>query len=201
MITKKRLEILLESCDAFKDPKIRLEQYTTPSGVAAEIINLAYLKGDVLGKNVYDLGCGTGKLAIGCACIGAKNVSGFDRDEDALKIAEKNSKRLDVDINWINSDVKDIKGKCDTVFQNPPFGVHKRGADKIFLKKGLMLGNILYSFHNANTREFIRSYINGLGGIVTDRLTLDFVLPHSYEFHKKEKKKTKVDIYRIKNSQ
>jgi predicted RNA methylase len=39
-------------------------------------------------------------------------------------LAGKNSKRLNVGINWTKSDVKDIKGKCDTVFQNPLFGVH-----------------------------------------------------------------------------
>lgn len=198
MITKKKLEILLESCDAYKSPKVQLEQYTTPSSIAAEVINLAYLKGDVAGKTVYDLGCGTGKLAIGCALLGAKQVAGFDKDGDALEIARKNSKRLNVDINWIKSDVKDIKGKCDTVFQNPPFGVHRKGADKIFLEKGLKLGKVLYSFHNADTREFVLAYINGLGGTVTDLLTLDFVLPHSYEFHRKEKRKTRVDVYRIR---
>jgi putative methylase len=197
-ITKKKLEILLESCDDFKSPKINLEQYSTPSPVAAEIINLAHLKGDVEGKSIYDLGCGTGKLAIGCALMGAKQVTGFDKDEDALAIARENSKRLNVDINWIKSDVKDIKGKCNTVFQNPPFGVRKKGADKIFLKKGLELGKVLYSFHNANTREFVMSYASELKGTVTDLVTVDFLLPHSYGFHKKEKKRTLVDIYRIR---
>jgi putative methylase len=198
MITKKKLEILLESCDDFKSPKINLEQYSTPSSIAAEIVNLACLKGDIEGKSIYDLGCGTGKLAIGCALMGAKQVTGFDRDEDALAIARENSKRLNVDINWIKSNVKDIKGKCNTVFQNPPFGVHKKGADKIFLKKGLELGKVLYSFHNANTREFVMSYTSELKGTVTDLVTVDFLLPHSYGFHRKEKKKTKVDIYRIR---
>ena len=195
--TKKRLEIALEGLRDFKDPKIEFEQYITPSSVAAEIINLAYLKGDVEGKSVYDLGCGTGKLAIGCALMGAKEVTGFDADADALKIAKENSERLNVDINWIKSDVKDIKGKCDTLFQNPPFGVHKKGADKIFLRKGLKLGKVLYSFHNATTREFVTGYISELGGVVTDLVTMDFLLPHSYGFHKKEKKRTLVDIYRI----
>lgn len=196
-IAKKKLEILLESCEGFKSPKVWLEQYITPSGIAAEILNLAYLKGDVAEKHIYDLGCGTGKLAIGCALLGAKSVTGFDADEDVLKIARENSERLDVDINWIKSDVKDIKGKCDTIFQNPPFGVHRKGADKVFLEKGLKLGKVLYSFHNADTRDFVLAYINRLGGTVTDLLDLDFVLPHSYGFHRKEKKRTKVDVYRI----
>lgn len=197
-LSKKKLEITLEGLDDFESPKIALEQYSTPSRVAAEIINLACLKGDVAGKSIYDLGCGTGKLAIGCALMGAGEVAGFDSDERALKIAQENSERLNVDINWIKSDVKDIKGKCDTVFQNPPFGVHKKGADKIFLEKGLELGKVLYSFHNPNTREFVMSYIGNLKGTVTDLVTMEFLLPRSYGFHRKEKKKTKVDIYRIR---
>ncbi|MBU2560390.1 METTL5 family protein [archaeon] len=196
-MTKKKLEIALEGLRGFEDPKIALEQYATPAPIVAEIINLAYLKGDIEGKRVFDLGCGTGKFAIGCALMGAKEVIGFDKDADALKIAKENSERLNVDINWIKSDVKDIKGKCDTVFQNPPFGVHKKGADKIFLEKGLESGKVLYSFHNANTREFVTSYINELGGAVSDLVRVDFLLPHSYGFHRKEKKETSVDIYRI----
>jgi putative methylase len=198
MFTKKKLEITLEGLKEFERPKIKLEQYSTPSPLAAEIINMAYLAGDVEKKSVYDLGCGTGKLAIGCALMGAGEVTGFDVDADALEIAKENSERLNVDINWIESDVKDIKGKCNTVFQNPPFGVHKKGADKIFLEKGLKLGNVLYSFHNANTREFVLKYVKGLGGRVTDLVTVNFLLPHSYGFHMKERKETKVDIYRIR---
>jgi putative methylase len=197
LLTKKKLEIALEGLRDFEDPNIKLEQYATPSPIVAEIINLAYLKGDIERKSIYDLGCGTGKLAIGCALMGAGEVTGVDVDADALKIAKENSERLNVDINWIKSDVKDIKGKCDTVFQNPPFGVHKKGADKIFLEKGLELGKVLYSFHNANTREFVTSYINELGGALSDLVRVDFLLPHSYGFHRKEKKETRVDIFRI----
>ena len=45
-----------------------------------------------LSANVADLGCGTGRLAIGAAIAGA-SVTGFEIDEDALKIARDYSKK------------------------------------------------------------------------------------------------------------
>lgn len=194
---KKKLEILLEKVEPFEAPKVRLEQYITPAKIAAEVLHHAHLKGDIEGRVVFDLGCGTGKFAIGAALLGAKEVYGFDADEEALKVAKKNAEKLALAIAWIKSDVKDIKGSCDTVIQNPPFGVKKEKADRAFLKKALELGRVIYSMHRAETREFVTRYIEKLGGIITDVKRVEFLLPHSYKFHRKEKKKISVDVYRI----
>ncbi len=208
---KKKLEILLEKVEPFEAPKVRLEQYITPAKIAAEVLHHAHLKGDIEGRVVFDLGCGTGKFAIGAALLGAKEVYGFDADEKALKVAKKNAEKLALArpnsfaptfgialaIAWIKSDVKDIKGSCDTVIQNPPFGVKKEKADRAFLKKALELGRVIYSMHRAETREFVTRYIEKLGGIITDVKRVEFLLPHSYKFHRKEKKKISVDVYRI----
>lgn len=194
---KKKLEILLEKVEPFEAPKVRLEQYITPAKIAAEVLHHAHLKGDIEGRVVFDLGCGTGKFAIGAALLGAKEVYGFDADEKALKVAKKNAEKFALVIVWIKSDVKDIKGSCDTVIQNPPFGVKKEKADRAFLKKALELGRVIYSMHRAETREFVTRYIEKLGGIITDVRRVEFLLPHSYKFHRKEKKKISVDVYRI----
>ena len=37
---KKELEITLEKLDGFRTPDIKLEQYTTPATVAAELLNI-----------------------------------------------------------------------------------------------------------------------------------------------------------------
>jgi putative methylase len=198
---KKKLEILLEKVESFEKPIARLEQYVTPANIAAEVLYYAYLKGDIEGKIVFDLGCGTGKFAIGAALLGAREVRGFDVDEEALKVAKKNAEKLARQIAWVKSDVKDIKGSCDTVIQNPPFGVKKEKADRVFLKKALELGRVIYSMHKAETREFVTRYAEKLGGIITDVKRVEFLLPHSYKFHKKEKKKISVDVYRIVKGQ
>ncbi len=200
---KKKLEILLEKVESFETPKAWLEQYITPANIAAEVLYHAYLKGDIEGRVVFDLGSGTGKFAIGAALLGAGEVYGFDADEEALKIAKKNAEKLAKQVTrarqvtWVKSDVKDIKGSCDTVIQNPPFGVKKEKADRAFLKKAIELGKVVYSMHKTETSEFIIRYVEQLGGIITDVKRMEFLLPHSYKFHRKEKKKIGVDVYRI----
>ena len=44
----------------------------------------ALMKGDIEGKTVCDLGCGTGVLAIGAALLGADRVKGVDSDPKAV---------------------------------------------------------------------------------------------------------------------
>ncbi len=197
-MTKKKLEILLQQLKPFNTPDVLLEQYVTPADIAAEILYTAYLKGDIEGRTVIDLGCGTGIFAIGCALLRAKEVTGIDKDEDTLKIAKENSKILDVDIKWIKADVKDINIKADTVFQNPPFGVHNRKADRSFLKTAVRAGKIIYTMHKREAREFIKKYIEKIGGSITDLKEVEFSLSRTQRFHKKYKKKINVDIYRIK---
>lgn len=195
-LDKKGLEILLEKCVGYTKPRIELEQYITPSRIAAELVWLAYLKGDIEGKRVYDLGCGTGRLAIGCALMGANEVTGFDADGEALSIARANASKFSVGIKWLEVDVKDIKGECDTVIQNPPFGVHRKEADREFLDKALEVGKVVYSMHKSETRGFITGYI-AEKGLLTDLTSVNFQLPYSYDFHRKPVRSVSVDIIRM----
>ena len=64
-------KILVNSPD-FNNPDPKLEQYATPVDTTLEIIKKANYRGHLSGK-VADLGCGTGRLAIGAAIIGADN--------------------------------------------------------------------------------------------------------------------------------
>jgi putative methylase len=197
MITKKELELRLERCESFKNPKAELEQYVTPSPIAADLLNLAALKGDITGKKVFDLGCGTGRLAIGASLLDAQEVWGFDVDFFTLDIAKKNSEKLKAPVKWKCLDISLLKDSCDTVVQNPPFGVKSKGADRLFIKTALRVGKVIYTMHKTTTRDFIRDYIKKRGGSITDLAAVEFALPHSYSFHKKRIKRIEVDIYRI----
>ena len=61
----------------------------------------AYANNDIIGKTVLDLGCGTGRLALGASYLGAENVVGVDIDRLAIKTAVENS--LKAGFSWQRS--------------------------------------------------------------------------------------------------
>lgn len=73
----KKLQHVLENIETFENPKIELEQYTTSSHIAACVLHTAqFVYGDIYGKRVADLGCGSGVLCIGAALLGARYCAG-----------------------------------------------------------------------------------------------------------------------------
>ncbi|MEK6910069.1 MAG: METTL5 family protein, partial [Candidatus Aenigmatarchaeota archaeon] len=207
MLPKKQLEIILSKLKPVENPKPTLEQYTIPSDLAADILHFAYLNGDIEGKAVFDFGCGTGRLAIGALLLGAKEVFGIDSDYKVLETAEENlhsiiSGKLAVkgSIKFLQSDISDFSGKCDTVIQNPPFGIQKEHADRIFLEKALECGKRIYSLHKdgyEKTQEFITRLVESKGGKVKQVMPYKFPIPHLFKFHDKPVKEISVDLYVI----
>jgi len=192
---KKKLEIFLESLDGFKDPKITLEQYVTPPPIAAEIVMNAYLNKDL--NIVYDLGCGTGILAIASALLGAYSV-GVDIDREALVIAKRNSIKAEVEIELIQNDVRFFEvSKRGTVIMNPPFGIQKRFADRIFIEKALEIGDVVYSIHSIESEEFITKRARVKGFKITHLWKVKMPLRKTYLFHEKPFKYIPVEIYRM----
>jgi len=202
MVRKRDLERALSEIEAHPLPNAYLEQYTTPSKVAAETLYLAaYVHDNVIGKTVVDLGCGTGRLAIGAALLGAREVFGVDVDRVAVRVAQKNAEMMGVKekTHWIVADIDVVKGTFDTVLQNPPFGVQRRRADRRFITKSLELSSTIYSFHKGgeSNREFIKRFIEGHGGKVTNIFPLKMEIPRMFKFHTKRKRSIQVDLYRI----
>ncbi len=193
-----------------ENPKPTLEQYTIPSDLAADILHFANLRGDIEDKIVFDFGCGSGRLAIGALLLGAKEVVGVDLDYKALETAEENlnfilSNKLATKggIKFLRSDIKNFTGKCDTVIQNPPFGIQKEHADRIFLEKALECGKRIYSLHKdgyQKTQEFITKLVENKGGKVEKIFPYTFPIPHLFKFHDKPKKEISVDMYMIKKA-
>jgi putative methylase len=202
LVRKRDLERALSQIEAHPLPNAYLEQYTTPSDVAAETLYLAaYVYDDVIGKTVVDLGCGTGRLAIGAALLGAKEVFGVDVDGVAVRVAQKNAEKMGVKekTHWVIADVDVVKGAFGTVLQNPPFGVQRRRADRRFISKSLELSSTIYSFHKGgeSNREFIKRFIERHGGRVTNIFPLKMEIPRMFKFHTKKKRSIQVDLYRI----
>lgn len=189
--------MLLEEVESFQEPDVILEQYSTPATVASDMLHFAYMKGDIEDKKIYDLGCGTGILSIGCKLLGAAEVTGFDSDERALNIARANAKKMDVDIDFIYSDIEEVSGHAQTIVMNPPFGAQKKGSDRPFIKKALSTGEIIYSIHNRGSYDFISKYI--APAIISDQYTAFFPIKRTFKFHKRDVERIEVEIYRIIN--
>ena len=98
--------ILFNSPD-FNQPKPELEQYATPPDLVIDIVKQAYSLGHLDGT-VADLGCGTGRLAIGAALTGAE-VTGYEIDMEALDLAKKYSDAQKLNIKWVNSAIENIE--------------------------------------------------------------------------------------------
>jgi putative methylase len=93
LVRKLDLELLILQVEPHPSPKPSLEQYTISPDVAATMLyTAAYTYHNIVGKTVLDLGCGTGRLALGAAFLGAKEVVGVDIDKKAIKTALKNAK-------------------------------------------------------------------------------------------------------------
>ena len=208
----RKLEIALEKIEGFETPNINYEQYKTPAIIAAPLLHMAYMNGEIEGKTVYDLGCGTGILSIGAVLLGAKEVIGFDIDENAISAAEKNMQKMtdemeeaeiSSNLRFIVSDVSEIPKmmashllkKADTIIMNPPFGAQEKGNDRPFLTAAIEAGEIIYSVHNKGSRPFIEKYIKP--AVVTNCFITNFPIRKTYDFHKKESHSIAVEIYRI----
>ncbi len=195
----RQLEIILEKIEGFENPDLGLEQYQTPAPLAARLLFHASVNGDIAGKSVCDLGCGTGILSVGAALLGADRVIGVDSDEKALESARRNARDRGTDIEFINQTVTSslvLPGKADTIVMNPPFGARKKHADRVFIDCAIGSGDEIYMIANAGSLEFIRSYTEGRA-VISE--TIEGVLPlrHSYSFHKKDVMDIKVEILHL----
>jgi putative methylase len=202
LVRKRDLERVLSQIETNPLPKAYLEQYTTPSTLAAEVLYLAaYVYDDIIGKTVVELGCGTGRMAIGAGLLGAKEVFGVEVDQVAVRVAQKNAKKLKIEekVNLIVADIDVVKGAFDTTLQNPPFGVQRKRADRRFLSKSLEVSKAIYSFHKSgeSNRRFIKRFIEEHRGKITNIFPVTMEIPRMFKFHTKKKKSIQVDLYRI----
>ena len=205
LVRRLDLERWLQSVEAHPSPEAFLEQYTIPVGVASEMLFLAaYVHDDVISRTVADLGCGTGRLALGAVLLGATEAVGIDIDRTSVKTAKENAARLGVEerTNWVNCSIDVLHGNFDTVLQNPPFGVQKRSADRRFLLKALELAPKVYSLHKSGegNRAFIKRFIDRHGGKVTSIYQMKLNIPKMFKFHTKRRHEVDVDLYRIERN-
>jgi predicted RNA methylase len=196
-IRKRDLAIRLQQIKPHPDPNVRLEQYTVPADLAAEILFTAcYTYGDIEHKTVGDLGCGTGRLGLGASMLGAKYVVGIDLDLRGIADALHTSKALGFDLDWVLGDIGTLRGPFDTVLMNPPFGTKQPHADTRFLETAIKLGSIVYSIHKSATREFISRWLRKHNALPEIIIATQMEIPHQFTFHRRRKINVDVDVIR-----
>jgi putative methylase len=174
------LERMLSRIPQHPAPKVELEQYVTPAEVAAPLLFEAWTLGDVDGKSVVDLGAGTGMLAIGASLLGADEVVAVEIDASAAAAGREAAASAGARVTFVEADVRSWSGRADTVVMNPPFGAQVENADRAFLDAAFATAHVVYSLHNAKTREFVERYAAERAFSVTHRWLLRVRLSHQY---------------------
>lgn len=200
----KQLESMLGELQQFSNPKAELEQYPTGPHIASRMLYTAENSlGDISNKIVADFGCGCGTLGAAASLMGAEQVIGIDIDSESLEIASLNAEDLELDINFIQCDIRNLVWRgpiVDTVVMNPPFGTRRSGADMDFLSAALKIASrAVYSLHKTSTREHVKkAALRGFGASSAEVLCeLRFDVPKLYKFHKKREMDIAVDLWRF----
>jgi putative methylase len=200
--SKRELEIIIQGIGGYSKPKLNLEQYVTDAGMVADIVWLAYLRGDVNGKRIIDPVCGTGRFSAAAALLGSTQVLCIDIDEDAARDAYRYLGELNllglVDIVVMDFTMPALARAMDTVFQNPPFGIWSpRGIDTKILLNSLSLSKVTYSVHKAGTENHIINVAKVRGCNVEVVRGFKLTIPFTYRHHRKPRRTVDVYVVRI----
>jgi len=199
MASKGSLAVFLGKLEEFNIAKVREEQYTTPSELAADILWQAYMAGDIEGKTIADLGAGTGILGLGTIYLGAKKVYFVESEANALEVCKRNlEKNVPPELYEIaNIDISGFSQKVDTVIMNPPFGTKIKHADQEFLNKALEIAKVIYTIHKTSTNPWLTEYTRNYK---TAHWEVRFPIKHTHSFHDKPVKYIDVSVWRIERN-
>ena len=207
IISRSSLAIALSKLGVFKDPKVMKEQYPTDSEVAASVLWNAYSLGDIEGKVMADLGCGTGILGIGALLLGADKVFFIDMDKEALEAAKSNILKVESEsleynglmykAEFICKDVREVNTNAEVVLENPPFGTKVKHSDRLFLEKALETAPIVYSFHKSESKAFLEGFAAKKNARITHIWDFEFPLKASFEFHRRQIHRINVSCFRL----
>ena len=201
--SKSNLAVALSKLKGFEKPKVREEQYTTDSEIAADMFWLMHMRGELDDKTVADLGSGTGILGLGALLMGAKKVFLVDKDGEAMAVAKQNHNDLISqgfelgEAVFVLSDINDFNEKVDVVVENPPFGTKEAHADKAFLEKAFSLADTVYSFHKTSTESFVSAVSEDNGFKVAEKINFSFPLKAVHDFHRRQIHRIEVTLFRL----
>jgi putative methylase len=184
-LSKKDLEIKLSKLEPLRKPKNELEQYSTDSVLASEILNLAFANGDIAGKKVLDAGSGNGIFSYGSIYFGARFVTALEIDKDQEEVLKKNLNDLK-NVEIVIGDIRKIDGHWDTVICNTPFGSVIRDSDLPFLENIFRIGDFIYLIHNWKVKDFVLEFLRNRATVLA-YTKKKLIIPRIYAHHEKDR--------------
>jgi putative methylase len=101
--------------------------------------------------------------------------------------------KLDVYIEFVESDVCDFEEEADTVVMNPPFSVHSDTGLE-FVGKAVELADDVYMIANRGSREAIKDFVRNSSHEIKAVQEYTIALPATYGFHTEGSRETPVDF-------
>ncbi len=192
---------LLEAVPPFPHPRADLEQYVTPAEAAATLLAAADRWDGLRGRSVLDLGCGTGRLAVGAAALGAEPVVGVDSDTEAVELARRAAETAGFSIRFEDTSVDRIVDPADLVVMNPPFGAQRRHADRPFWEAAFRLARrTVYAFSLAASRTFIARQTVARSAHVLEVTPVPWALGSTLPHHRRHRQPLDVDLWAIRTN-
>ncbi len=187
------------SAPDFQSPDAALEQYRTPAAVAADLLWEAHQDDAIRGRDVVDLGCGTGMFCVGAMVLRARSVTGVDIDAGALAMIS------DDRIRTIHADINDVAQgqpplRADTVLMNPPFGAQNSGADRPFYAAAARIldgEGSAWFLALRKTEAFLGHEAKRWGARLDRVLEWDYPIEARFAFHRHEVRTFDVAGYRM----
>jgi putative methylase len=186
----------IQAVPTFTHPRPELEQVVTPAEAAVDLLDTAARLTGLEGVSVVDLGCGTGRLAIGAALLGAGPVAGVEVDSAPLAQARVASAGLAIE--WTVADVGGWTGACDVVVMNPPFGAQRAHADRPFWDAALRSARrAVYAFALSDSRTFIARRTVARGARIIETHPVAWALARTFPHHTRAQVPISVDLWAI----
>ncbi len=197
-----QLAILVEKyVPRIPDPDPSLEQYTTPGELAARIA-LEAAKSFDADARAADLGAGTCRLAAALALAGFEYIVAIEGDPRLPPLCIEGLEhlgvrgRVDIIVSRIASRQGPLaQGSIDLVVMNPPFGVQRRGADRVFLEYAFSLApQRIYAILKSGNEDFHSRLAEGAGYAMRVLYKEWFPLPATMMHHRSRIRRVLVDV-------
>jgi len=195
-MSQKHLARILSRLEIFQNPLIELEQYSTESDVASELLWTVNMHGLIKDKTILDLCAGTGILGIGALLLGAKKVIFLEQNSSAIVSLRKNIDLLSEsyelpeylivqeDISFFNPKNIGIDG-VDLVIMNPLFSTKIKRRDFVFLEKAFLFSDVVISIHKTSTKNHILNFFRSNHFTLIDVFDFKYHLKKTFENHSK----------------